>query len=99
MEFTVNLEQIVYICTLITAVWAVWKIVKEIRKPSDDVRAKLEQHDEFLDSDNKRLKKIEETNNLLLQCMFDLLNHNITGNGIETMKQTRDSLQKFLSGR
>lgn len=99
MEFTVNLEQLIYVCTLITAIWAVWKIVKEIRKPSDDVKAKLEQHDEFLDSDNKRLKKIEETNNLLLQCMFDLLNHSITGNGIETMKQTRDSLQKFLSGR
>lgn len=99
MEFVIRSEQIIYICTLITLIWAVYKIVKEIRKPSDDVKKRLDQHDQFLNSDNKRLKEIEESNHMVLQCLLVLINHSITGNGIEKMKEARDQLQEFLINR
>ena len=63
---TINTEQIIYICTLVAAVWAVY------------------------------LKEQEETNRMILQCMLDLINHEITGNGIDKLKERRDSLQEFL---
>lgn len=73
-----------------------YKIIKELRKPSDDLRDKVEKHERLLDNDNKRIHKIEESNQLILRCMLDLINHAITGNGIEKMKETRDVLQDFL---
>lgn len=99
MEFVIRSEQIVYICTLITLVWAVYKIIREVRKPGDDVKKRLDQHDQFLDADNKRLKEIEESNHMVLQCLLVLINHNITGNGVEKMKEARDQLQEFLINR
>jgi hypothetical protein len=96
MGFTVTSEHILWFCAFVTAIFGLWKIVKEIRKPSDDLKASVEQHKRLLDADNKRMLKIEESNQLILRCLLDLVNHEITGNGIEKMKKTRDDLQEFL---
>lgn len=96
MGFTVTSEQIVYICGLIAALWGVWKIVKEVRKPNDDLKAKVVKHDRLLDNDNRRLKEYEESNRMILQCLLVIINHEITGNGIENLKHARDDLQEFL---
>lgn len=96
MDFTITSEQILGICTLIGALWGVWKIVKEIKKPKDDLVAKVKLHDELLKKDNERLKEMETSNKLILQCLLIIINHDITGNGIEKMKETRDELQEYL---
>ena len=96
MVFTVTSEQIIWICTFIAAIWAVWKIIKEVRKPNRDLKAKVERHDELLDNDNKRMKKIEESNQMILKSLIAIINHEITGNGIEKMKEAREDLQNFL---
>ena len=96
MGFTVTSEQIIWICTFIAAIWAVWKIIKEVRKPNHDVKDKVERHDELLDNDNKRMKKIEESNQMILKSLIAIINHEITGNGIEKMKEAREDLQNFL---
>lgn len=95
-EFTVTSGQLMWLCTLIAGLWGVWKIIKEIRKPSDDLKAEVDKHAELLDNDNKRLKTYEETNRMVLQCLLVIINHEITGNGIETMKEARDKLQEYL---
>ena len=99
MEFTITTSQILWVCSFIGAIWGVWKIGKEIRKPSDDLKAKVEQHDKLLDKDNKRLRDIEESNRMILQSLLVIINHDITGNGIEKMKTTRDELQEYLIKR
>ena len=96
MGFTVTSEQIIWICTFIAAIWAVWKIIKEVRKPNHDLQAKVERHGELLDNDNKRMKKIEESNQMILKSLIAIINHEITGNGIEKMKEAREDLQNFL---
>ena len=96
MEFTISSNQILAFCALITALWGVWKIVKEIKKPNDNLRSKVEAHDKLLDNDNKRLRTIEESNKMILQCLLVIINHDITGNGIEKMKEAREDLQEFL---
>ena len=96
MVFTVTSEQIIWICTFIAAIWAVWKIIKEVRKPNHDLKAQVERHDELLDNDNKRMKKIEESNQMILKSLIAIINHEITGNGIEKMKEAREDLQNFL---
>lgn len=96
MEFSITSGQILAFCALITALWGVWKIVKELKKPNDDLKHTVENHQHLLDNDNKRLKEIEDSNKMILQCLLVIINHDITGNGIDKMKQARDELQEFL---
>ena len=96
MSFTISSEQIIGFCALITALWGIWKIVKEFKKPNDDLKETVEKHERLLNNDNNRLEDIENSNKMMLQCLLVMINHNITGNGIDKLKETRDELQKFL---
>ena len=96
MEFTITSSQLLGFCTLVIALWGVYKIFKEIVKPSNDLRKKVDRHDELLREENDKLKEVEASNKMILQSMFVIVNHEITGNGIEQMKKTRSDLEKFL---
>ena len=96
MDFTITSTQILGFCALLTAIWGAWKIVKEMKKPNDDLKEKVSEHDILLDTDDKRLASIEESNKMTLQCLLVIINHEITGNGIEKMKAARDELQEYL---
>lgn len=99
IEFAITSEQILGVCAFITAIWGVWKIVKEVKKPSDDLKKQVEKHEILLDNDNKRLLAIEESNKMILQALLVSINHDITGNGIERMTKVRDQLQEYLIDR
>ena len=99
MEFTITSAQILALCALITALWGVWKIVKELKKPNEDLKNTVAKHDLLLDNDNKRLKEIEDSNKMILQCLLVIINHDITGNGVDKLKKTRDELQEYLIQR
>ena len=96
VEFTITSSQILGFCALISALWGVWKIVKEVKKPSDDLKKQVQEHDKLLNNDNERLKEIESSNKMMLQCLLVIINHDITGNCIDRLKDTRDELQEFL---
>lgn len=99
MNFTITSSQILAICTFITAIWGVYKIVKELKKPNDNLRNDVDEHSRLLENDNRRLNDIEESNRMILQSLLVIINHEITGNGIEKMKDTRDKLQEYLIER
>lgn len=60
MEFTITSQQILWICGFIASIWGVVKIVKELKKPSDDLKATVKRHDELLHKDNERLNSLEK---------------------------------------
>lgn len=96
MDFVITSEQILALCALVTALWGVWKIIKEVKKPNANLKETVAKHDMLLDNDNKRLKAIEDSNKMILQSLLVIINHDITGNGIEKMKEAREELQEFL---
>ena len=96
MEFVITSNQILAICGFIASLWTVYKIIVELRKPSVDLRKEVESHEQKLNSDHTRLNEIEESNKMLLQCMLVIINHEITRNGIDKMKETRDMLQDYI---
>jgi len=98
-EFTISSTEILGLCSALAVIWGTVKIIKEIKKPSDDLKNKIEQHDYFLDQDKKRIDNIDESNKILCKSMLVLINHEITGNGIDKMKQARDELQDYLIER
>lgn len=94
--FVITSEQLMWFCTFVAGLWGLWKIVKEVRKPNDDLKMEVSKHAELLDNDNRRLKEVERSNQMILRSLLTIINHEITGNGIENMKETRDELQNFL---
>lgn len=124
IKFVFDLEQVIRFCVLITTVWGVWKILKEIKKPSNDLHDLVEHHDYLLKKDNQRLEKLEsvslqivsetnshdddikeiikslkdaeETNKIVLKSLFVIINHDITNNGIDKLKETLNELNSYL---
>ena len=96
MDFVITSEQILALCALVTALWGVWKIIKEVKKPNANLKETVAKHDMLLDNDNKRLKAIEDSNKMILQSLLVIINHDITGNGVEKMKEAREEFQEFL---
>ena len=90
MNITITTDQIIWFCTFIGALAALWKIVK---------KAKVERHDQILGNDGKRLKEVEDSNQQILKCLHVIINHEITGNGIDKMKTVRDELNEYLINR
>lgn len=99
MEFTVTSGQLLWFLGLLSALYGAWKIVKEVKKPGEDLRAQVSTHEKRLSADNERLKEVEVSNKMILQCLLVIINHDITGNGIDKMKKARDELQEYLINR
>lgn len=99
MEFSITSNQILAFCGLVTALYGVWKIVKEMKKPGDDLKETVERHSQILDKDNRRLKEAEESNQMILKCLYAILNHEITGNNVDKLTARRDELQEYLIDR
>ena len=96
IEFQISSSQILFFCSMITAMYGVYKIIKELRKPKQDLKSEVDRHSKLLDTYNTRLKEVEESNKMILQCLLVIINHDITGNGIDKLKSTRDKLQEYL---
>ena len=99
VEFSITSGQILWFLGFVASVWTAWKIVQEIKKPGNDLKTTVDKHDELLKKDDKRMKEVEDSNKMILQCLLVIINHDITGNGIDKMKAARDELQEYLINR
>lgn len=66
-----------------------------IKKLVDDVA----DHEEKLKRDDERITKQDSDMQMMLKCMFVLMNHDIDGNGVDKLKSTRDELQEYITNR
>lgn len=56
---TIDLEYVLWLLGFIASAWGVLKIVKEVKKPNDDLKETVRKHEEWLVRDNERIKSIE----------------------------------------
>lgn len=56
---TIDLEYVLWLTGFIASAWGVVKIIKELKKPSDDLKETVRKHEEWLARDNERIKSIE----------------------------------------
>lgn len=99
IEFSITSTQIMGLCSLIAGVWAVIKIIKEIKKPNDDLKATVEHHTKCLHNDDQRLKEIEKTNKLILQCLLVIMDNHMSDSTSDELKETKNQLQEHLINR
>lgn len=56
---TIDLEYVLWLTGFIASAWGVVKIIKELKKPNDDLKETVRKHEEWLVRDNERIKSIE----------------------------------------
>lgn len=71
--------------------------------PIKKLKEKVEEHEQKLDKDYVRMntiddlmKEVEKSNEVICQSLFVLLNHEITGNSVNKLKEQRDRLEDYL---
>ena len=80
------------------------KVIKLVKKPSDDTKDKLKKHDELLDNDNKKIKNLEndisyikKTQTQLLQVCLVILDEMKKNNDTSgVIQKTEDEMKSFL---
>lgn len=92
----------VAIALVIIAVLIIDLIIKirELRKPKVQDEKTVR---ELLDSDNKRIKALEDSTarqdkelRLILRSQMDIIHHMIDGNGVDKMKKTQAAIEDYL---
>ncbi len=56
---TIDLEYVLWLLGFIASAWGVVKIIKELKKPNDELKETVRKHEEWLVRDNERIKSIE----------------------------------------
>lgn len=67
--------------------------------PAKRLTDTVAEHEKKLINDDKRLNQQDADNQMMLKCLFVLINHDIDGNGIDKLKSTREELQDYITNR
>ena len=97
---TITYEKFMAALALFTALcvsggWLI-KIIKGLKKPSDDVANKLSNDNQRITKLRNDVDRIEESLQLLLKSNFFILGHLQTGNNTGEMARMEKEIQDFL---
>ena len=87
---------------LIAFVLAIWALVEKIRKarqPSIDAAQWRRDTDAKLKRDKERIDSLEDGNRVMMRGQIAMLNHIITGNSIDKLKEAKDEMIKYLTAK
>lgn len=86
------LQTLLSVCGAISIVGGAGAIILKVIAPAFKLSKRVEKLEMYNDKDYKRLQSLEEMQKQQSKCLAAMLNHTITGNGIENMKKIRDEL-------
>lgn len=95
-DLTTTLNTILYICGAVATIWGAYKVIKEVKKPNDDLKETVRKHEVYLKNDEAEIREIKEGNKVICRSIMTMINHELTGNDINNMKKMRDELQNYL---
>lgn|SRR5574344_138412 len=87
---------IIYLCGVTATVWGAYKVIKEAKKPSEDLRETVRKHEELLIKDDAEIQEIKEGNKVICKSILTMINHELSGNDVTNMRKVRDELQNYL---
>lgn len=70
--------------------------LERLESASLQIVSETESHDDDIKEIIKSLKDAEETNKIVLKSLFVIINHDITNNGIDKLKETLNELNSYL---
>lgn len=95
-NIAITLNDFLYLCGAIATVWGVYKIIKEIKKPNEELKETVKKHEKYLAEDKIEIEEIKEGNKVICKSIMTMINHELTGNDVNNMKKMRDELQDYL---
>ena len=72
------------------------KVIANLFSPYKKLKAQTDEHDRKLEKDYQRLTDLEEENRAFARALLALLDHEITGNSVDKLKDARAALQTYL---
>lgn len=85
-----------YICGALATIWGAYKVIKEAKKPSDELKEVVRKHEEAIKKDENEIAEIKEGNKVICKSIMTMINHELSGNDITNMRNMRDELQNYL---
>ena len=82
--------------TIMTAVKNYRDERKRRSAPVNELETKVNDHEEKLTSNHKRLIDLEDSNRIILRALMAMLSHEINGNSDDKLKDSFDEIQKYL---
>ena len=85
---------------VIATVWGGIKAIKEAMKPLSDITQRLDDDEEKLARDNRRIQDLEESNRLVLEAIDKLIGHEINDNDDTSgLEEVQTKIHAYLMGR
>ena len=84
------------ICTTIVLIGNVYKTIKEWKKPKEDLNKQVHNNQKAIEHHDRELAEIKDGQKILQKGMLSLIDHSITGNSVEKLKQSRDEMRNYL---
>ena len=92
------------VCAAIVSIAKAWEIIRRFGK--SDLRAALKKTNDQLDADARKIQELENAvkalksaNDITMQALLAMVNHEIDGNNIQGLKDMRNTLQDYLVHR
>ena len=81
------------------AVWGLIEKSKKARQPALDAAQWRRDTDAKLKRDKERIDSLEDGNRVMMRGQIAMLNHIITGNSIDKLKEAKDEMIKYLTAK
>lgn len=78
------------------------KALEPAKKQDERIAAlesKIKDMERFMDNDKRSIDELRASTNIILRVLFVLLNHEVSGNSVDKIKETLNDLQIFLTNR
>lgn len=90
------IQAILTFCGAISIVGGAGAVITKVFNPAFRLSKRVESLEQNVSKDYKRIMAIEEMQKQQSKSLAAILNHQITGNGIESMKKIRDELLESI---
>lgn len=81
------------------SVWALVEKIRKARQPALDTAQWRRDTDTKLKRDKERIDSLEDGNRVMMRGQIAMLNHIITGNSIDKLKEAKDEMIKYLTAK
>lgn len=81
------------------AVWGLIDKIKNAHRPAENAAIWMRETNEKLDRDKKRIDSLEEGQKAICRGVLALLNHEITGNSVDKLKDAQTNMTEYLINR
>jgi len=71
-------------------------MIVKLFSPYKKLREDVSNHTVLLEKDNKRINEKEKSDRIICKTLLVLIEHEITGNSIDKLKNTKQELQEYL---